>query len=88
MFEVDGLSKPCVIQNFKQANLQRGQFQLLQGFKSGNLGKSGKVWGAAVKGAESNEPIFVSIGHKCDLEVAIKIVNQCCIYRIPEPVNL
>jgi deoxyinosine 3'endonuclease (endonuclease V) len=31
MFDLDGLHKSLVIQNFKQANLKKGEYQLLQG---------------------------------------------------------
>ena len=54
------------------------------------IGKSGKVWGAAVKttGRTDDEPIIVSQGHRVSLKTAVKIVKDC-VYkqRIPEPVR-
>jgi deoxyribonuclease V len=34
-------------------------------------------------------PVFVSIGHKCMLGSAIKVVLDCAVrYRLPEPTRL
>mmetsp|Transcript_15391 Transcript_15391/g.19050 ORF Transcript_15391/g.19050 Transcript_15391/m.19050 type:complete len:267 (+) Transcript_15391:131-931(+) len=51
-------------------------------------GKSGRVWGAALKStAETNNPIFISQGHRISLESAIQITQRCCRFRVPEPVR-
>ncbi|MFC2011484.1 endonuclease V, partial [Chloroflexota bacterium] len=35
------------------------------------------------------KPVYVSIGHKVDLETAIHWVLECCHgYRLPEPLRL
>ena len=35
------------------------------------------------------KPVYVSIGHKVDLQAAIQWVMECCRgYRLPEPVRL
>jgi len=45
--------------------------------------------GAALRTKLGTKPIYVSIGHKVDLETAIYWVTQCCRgYRIPEPTRL
>ena len=45
--------------------------------------------GAALRTKLGTKPIYVSIGHKVDLETAIYWVLQCCRgYRIPEPTRL
>ena len=45
--------------------------------------------GAALRTKLGTKPIYVSIGHKVDLETAIYWVMQCCRgYRIPEPTRL
>ena len=48
-----------------------------------------EVIGAALCTKANTKPIYVSIGHKVDLETAIFWVMECCQgYRIPEPTRL
>jgi deoxyribonuclease V len=48
-----------------------------------------EVIGAVVKTKVNVKPVYVSIGHKIDLQSAIKNVVQCCKgYRLPEPTRL
>ncbi|MFQ6015169.1 MAG: deoxyribonuclease V [Anaerolineae bacterium] len=48
----------------------------------------GEVIGAAVRTREGVNPIYVSIGHKTDLETAIDLVLHCCHgYKLPEPIR-
>jgi deoxyribonuclease V len=50
---------------------------------------NGEVIGAALRTKLGTNPIYVSIGHKVDLESAIYWVTQCCRgYRLPEPTRL
>lgn len=45
--------------------------------------------GAALRTKLGTKPIYVSIGHKVDLEAAIYWVTECCRgYRLPEPTRL
>ena len=47
---------------------------------------NGEVIGAALRTKKNARPVFVSIGHKVDLETAIYWVLGCCRnYRLPEP---
>jgi len=49
----------------------------------------GETIGAALRTRLGVKPIFVSIGHKVDLQTAIYWVMQCCRgYRLPEPTRL
>jgi deoxyribonuclease V len=49
------------------------------------VGKSGTIYGAAVRVANATNPIFVSIGHRISLDSAIHFVQTCSKFRIPEP---
>ena len=50
---------------------------------------NGEVVGASLRTKGGVTPIYVSIGHKVDLDNAIKYVMACCRgYRIPEPTRL
>ena len=49
----------------------------------------GEIIGAALRTKLRVKPIYVSIGHKIDLETAIYWVMNCCRgYRLPEPTRL
>ena len=49
----------------------------------------GKIVGAAVRTQNGIEPVYVSPGHKIDLECSIKLALSCTTkYRIPEPTRL
>jgi len=49
----------------------------------------GETIGAALRTRRGIKPIYVSIGHKVDLQTAIYWVLECCRgYRIPEPTRL
>jgi deoxyribonuclease V len=47
------------------------------------------IIGAVLRTRTSVKPVFVSVGHKCTLDDAIKIVLDCTTrYRLPEPSRL
>jgi deoxyribonuclease V len=49
----------------------------------------GEVIGAVVRTRERVSPVYVSPGHRVDLETAIRYVLACCRgYRLPEPCRL
>ena len=49
----------------------------------------GEVIGAVLRTKARVKPVYVSIGHKVDLENAIYWTRQCCRgYRLPEPTRL
>lgn len=46
----------------------------------------GEVVGMALRTKPRTNPLFVSIGHKIDLETAVEMVLRCLRgYRLPEP---
>ena len=51
---------------------------------------SGDVLGAAVvttSTKDTKKPLYISIGHRFSLEIAIKVVKGTCKYKIPEPIR-
>ncbi len=49
----------------------------------------GEVIGVALRTRAGVKPVYVSIGHKIDLQTAIYWVLECCRgYRLPEPTRL
>ncbi len=47
-----------------------------------------KVIGAVVRTRDGVRPVFVSVGHRVDLEAAVSLVLDCAIkYRLPEPTH-
>ena len=54
-----------------------------------DLVDNGEVIGAVLRTKADTSPLYISIGHKVDLEAAIRWVLACCRgYRIPEPLRL
>lgn len=48
----------------------------------------GEVIGAAVRTRKNVKPVYISVGHKIDLDSAISLVLACCQgHRLPEPVR-
>lgn len=48
----------------------------------------GEVVGAALRTRAGCNPVYVSVGHRCDLDWAVRQVLACCRgYRLPEPVR-
>ena len=49
----------------------------------------GETVGAAVRTRRNVSPVYVSVGHRVDLESAIALVLGCCgRYRLPEPTRM
>ncbi len=81
LLHIDGINEGQIKQDFTDRCKVKGSYIEI-------VGESGSILGAALKSANNTtNPIYVSIGHKISLASAIKIVNKCCIYRIPEPIR-
>jgi len=65
-----------------------GEFDAPAGEKgaSSPLTDKGEIIGSVLRTKNNVKPVYVSVGHKCRLEDAVRIVLECCgKYRIPEP---
>ncbi|KAL6038051.1 hypothetical protein STEG23_019392 [Scotinomys teguina] len=52
------------------------------------MGNSGALLGMALKSHDhSTNPLYVSVGHRISLEVAVRLTHHCCRFRIPEPIR-
>jgi len=76
-----GCAKSRLIGTFEEPSSDRGAYSLLR--------DGGEVIGAVVRTRSRVKPIFVSVGHRCTLEDAIRLTLACATrYRIPEPTRL
>ncbi|XP_076801507.1 endonuclease V-like [Clavelina lepadiformis] len=67
-------------QKVSQLNNKGDQFEL----KTNNQ----DVLGMAVLSTnQATNPVYVSVGHKCNLETAVEIVLKCSVARVPEPIR-
>jgi deoxyribonuclease V len=76
-----GCAKSRLIGTYDEPSLEKGARSLLYDGQ--------EVIGAVVRTRSRVKPVFVSVGHKCTLEDAIRITLACAVrYRIPEPTRL
>ncbi len=75
-----GCAKSPLLKDFKDPGPFRGDYEkILMG---------GIEVGAVLRTKDNTKPIFISPGHKINLELSIKIVlNSCLGFRIPEPLR-
>lgn len=72
-----GCAKSCLIGKHKEPPVEAGSWVPLY--------DEHEVIGAVVRSRTGVSPIFVSVGHKVDLETAVQVVLHCCTkYRLPE----
>lgn len=76
---VIGCAKSLLIGSYEEPELTRGS-------RSNLLNKHSEIIGAVVRTRDKIKPVFVSIGHRIDLDEAVRL-TLCCGkgYRIPEP---
>jgi len=73
-----GCAKSRLIGEFKMPAMSKGSTSPLK--------DRGEIIGSVVRTRSNVKPVFVSVGHKCRLADAIRIVLDCCgKYRLPEP---
>jgi deoxyribonuclease V len=73
-----GCAKTLLIGRFEEPEQKAGSFSPLMDAE--------EVIGAALRTQDGVNPVFVSVGHRVNLESAIEVVMRCTKgYRIPEP---
>ena len=90
-----GCAKSRLIGTFEEPAFEKGTYSLLKDASAKNNQSSiinnqlQEVIGAVVRTRTNVKPVFVSVGNKCTLDDAIRIVLACTTkYRIPEPTRL
>jgi deoxyribonuclease V len=75
-----GCAKSCLVGEYKEPGLKKGEWTYL-------YYNDTKV-GAVIRTRDSVKPLFVSPGHKIDIESSIDIVLKSVLkYRLPEPLR-
>lgn len=76
-----GCAKSRLTGDFEEPPLEKGAHTLLTA--------QSETIGAVVRTRTGVKPVFVSVGNKCVLDDAIRIVLACAVkYRLPEPTRL
>ncbi|MBI3584637.1 MAG: deoxyribonuclease V [Nitrospinae bacterium] len=79
-----GCAKSKLFGTYKEPGNNEGDFSYLYSPQEAD-----KVIGAVVRTKSNTKPVFVSIGHKIDLQTSIKFILECRRgYRIPEPIRI
>ena len=83
-----GCAKSRLTGTYEEPMLEKGAYSLLKDEKD-KLNAQSEIIGAVVRTRTNVKPVFVSVGHKCRLEDAIRVVLDCSVkYRLPEPTRL
>ncbi|MBI5748504.1 MAG: deoxyribonuclease V [Nitrospinae bacterium] len=79
-----GCAKSKLFGTYKEPGKNEGNFSYLYSPQ-----ETDNVIGAVVRTKSNTKPVFVSIGHKIDLQTSIKFILECRRgYRIPEPTRI
>lgn len=76
-----GCAKSKLFGTYKEPAPKRGSLSIIKG-------KENEILGAALRTKDDVRPVFVSLGHKMNLEDAVKLTLKVARkYRIPEPLR-
>jgi deoxyribonuclease V len=76
-----GCAKSLLCGEFDEPGGERGAFSPLT--------LEGEIVGRVLRTRSGVKPVFVSVGHRCDLESATRLVVACSPkFRIPQPIRL
>lgn len=77
-----GCAKSLLYGKYEEPGNAKGQNSPL-------VADAGETIGAVVRTRDGVQPVFVSIGHRIDLNKSVEVVLSCSLkYRIPEPLRL
>lgn len=83
-----GCAKSRLTGTYEEPPVEKGAYSLLKDTK-GKQNTQSEIIGAVVRTRSNVKPVFVSVGHKCLLEDAVRVVLECAVkYRLPEPTRL
>ena len=83
-----GCAKSRLTGTYEEPPLEKGAYSFLKDEKRKQTEQS-EIIGAVLRTRTNVKPVFVSVGHKCLLEDAIRLVLGCAVkYRLPEPTRL
>jgi deoxyribonuclease V len=83
-----GCAKSRLIGAYEEPSPEKGAYSWLKAEKSAASTQS-EVIGAVVRTRTDIKPLFVSVGNKCLLKDAVRVVLDCAVkYRLPEPARL
>ena len=83
-----GCAKSRLTGTYEEPPLEKGSYCLLKDEKRKQKSQPETI-GAVVRTRSNVKPVFVSVGHKCLLEDAVRVVLDCSVkYRLPEPTRL
>jgi deoxyribonuclease V len=75
-----GCAKTPLLGQFNPPGPSRGSFELIR--------RKGRVVGAVLRTKNRVKPLFVSMGHRIDLNTCIQLILATCTrFRIPEPLR-
>lgn len=77
-----GITKSLLYGKVDQSNMKRGEVREIT-----DPERAKAVIGAALKTSERADPIFVSIGHRIDLDTAIELTQRLSFSKLPEPIK-
>ena len=79
-FHVDGITKDSIKALLEREPLEVGGFVDL-------VGDSGAIHGAALRGGDAQNCVYVSPGHRVSHRTAVQLVQRMCKFRQPEPIR-
>ncbi|HUT46632.1 MAG TPA: deoxyribonuclease V [Sedimentisphaerales bacterium] len=83
-----GCAKSRLTGTYEEPPIEKGAYCLLKDEK-GKQNTQSETIGAVVRTRTNVKPVFVSVGHKCLLKDAVRVVLDCAVkYRLPEPTRL
>jgi deoxyribonuclease V len=75
-----GCTKTPLLNDFKWPRLSKGSYESIR--------REGKEVGAVLRTKDKVKPIFISPGHRIDLQTSIQLIlDTCSKFRIPDPLR-